>query len=190
MGAAGYRLMKDRIRRDRPTSAVASRARFPMVATGDGAGARGVCAMATAERTARMRASGHEIPVLLDAIEADGAAAGVPPTLLTELRLCLDELLVNVVNHAAPGPEAVVTVHYRLGPDGVWAEIVDPGPPFDPLSLPDPDVDAPIEARVPGGLGIYFVRRLMDEVVYERRGAFNRLRLVKRAGASPTQATF
>ena len=43
---------------------------------------------------------------------------------------------------------------------------------------------------MPGGLGIYFVRRLMDEVVYERRGAFNRVRLVKRAGASPTQATF
>lgn len=137
-----------------------------------------------------MRAVGDEIPVLLDRIEAEGAAAGVPATLLTELRLCLDELLVNVVHHGAPGAQSEVTVHYRLDPEGVWAEIVDAGPPFDPLSLPTPNVDAPLDDRVPGGLGIYFVRRLMDEVVYERRDRFNRLRLAKRVAAAPASATF
>lgn len=138
-----------------------------------------------AERTARIRAAGEEIRSLLDSIEAEGKAAGVSEALLSDLRLCLDELLVNVVNHGAPAPEAEITVHYRLEPDAVAAEIVDAGPAFDPLSLPDPDVDAPLDARVPGGLGIYFVRRLMDEVVYERRDAFNRLRLAKRAAADP-----
>src|SRR5690606_28770018 len=120
----------------------------------------------------------------------EGAAAGVPAALLAEFRLCLDELLVNVVDHGAPGPQSEITVHYRLDPGGVWAEIVDGGPAFDPLSLPEPDVDAPLDERVPGGLGIYFVRRLMDEVVYERRDAFNRLRLAKRTAADPASATF
>lgn len=143
-----------------------------------------------AERTAKLRASGEQIPLLLDGIEAEAQAAGVPATLLAEFRLCLDELLVNVVNHGAPGSDSEITVHYRVGPDGVWAEIVDAGPAFDPLSLPEPDVEAPLDARVPGGLGIYFVRRLMDEVVYERRDAFNRLRLAKRVAAASTQATF
>ncbi|BBK40748.1 hypothetical protein STVA_07680 [Allostella vacuolata] len=147
--------------------------------------------MVMAERSAEMAAIGDEVPILLDRIEAEGRDAGVPEPLLSELRLCLDELLVNVVNHGMPGPQAVVTVNYRLGPNGVWAEIVDPGPPFDPLSLPDPDVDAPLDDRVPGGLGIYFVRRLMDEVVYERRDAFNRLRIAKRVGAvSPSPTNF
>ncbi|ROP83300.1 serine/threonine-protein kinase RsbW [Stella humosa] len=141
--------------------------------------------MATAERTVEMRATTDEIPVLLDRMEAEGGQVGAPAGLLSDLRLCLDELLVNVVMHGAPAPSAIITVHYRLQADGVWAEIVDPGPPFDPLSLPDPDIELSLDDRVPGGLGIYFVRRLMDEVVYERRDAFNRLRLAKRAASSP-----
>ena len=59
-----------------------------------------------AERTARIRAAGEEIRSLLDSIEAEGKAAGVAEALLSDLRLCLDELLVNVVNHGAPTPEA------------------------------------------------------------------------------------
>jgi serine/threonine-protein kinase RsbW len=142
-----------------------------------------------ATRSAILRAAEEEIPPLLDRMIEEGRDAGAPESLLSDLRLCLDELLVNVVNHAKLPSEAVIEVRYRLDPGGVWAEIADPGPPFDPLSLPDPNVDAPLDDRVPGGLGIYFVRSLMDEVVYERRQSRNLLRVAKRAAASPSPAT-
>ncbi len=146
-----------------------------------------VMGAAGAMRSASVRAE-EEIPRLLDRIIEEGQGAGVPGPILWDLRLCLDELLVNVVHHANLPASAGIEVRYGLDPGGVWAEIVDAGPPFDPLSLPEPNVDAPLDARVPGGLGIYFVRRLMDEVVYERRNSCNRLRIAKRAAVSPSQA--
>lgn len=145
---------------------------------------------AGAVRSAVLRAAGEEIPRMLDRIVEEGQGAGVPEAILADLRLCLDELLVNLVHHAALPPTETIEVQYGLDAGGAWAEIVDPGPAFDPLSLPDPDVDASLDDRVPGGLGIYFVRRLMDEVVYERRNSFNRLRIAKRVAADqPSHAT-
>ena len=58
-------------------------------------------------------------------------------------------------------------------------EIIDCGIPFDPLTLPKPDVNAPIEDRKIGGLGIYMMRKLMDKVNYKREQGKNILTLVK-----------
>ncbi|MCC7275921.1 MAG: ATP-binding protein [Alphaproteobacteria bacterium] len=145
--------------------------------------------MATeAIRSTRIRAASVEVPKLLARIEAEGRDAALPEQLVAELCLCLDELLNNVIDHAGLGDETTIELNYRLGSDGVAAEIVDPGPPFDPLARPPVDIDAPLDARVPGGLGIHFVRTLMDEVAYERRGSHNRLRIAKRRGAGGSPA--
>jgi serine/threonine-protein kinase RsbW len=58
--------------------------------------------------------------------------------------------------------------------------VVDDGPEFDPLAVPDADTTLPLEERPIGGLGITLVRRLMDEAEYERREGRNRLRLRRR----------
>lgn len=58
--------------------------------------------------------------------------------------------------------------------------VVDDGPEFDPLSVPEPDRALGVEERPIGGLGMALVRRLMDEVKYERRDGKNRLRLRRR----------
>ena len=58
-------------------------------------------------------------------------------------------------------------------------QIMDWGIAFDPLSLPEPDIEAPIEERKIGGLGIYMMRNIMDEVLYKREGDRNILTLVK-----------
>ena len=59
-------------------------------------------------------------------------------------------------------------------------EFRDQGPAFDPLSGPAPDLDAPLEQRPVGGLGLVLVRALVEDARYLREGPFNVLRLVKR----------
>ena len=62
---------------------------------------------------------------------------------------------------------------------GLEIIIADEGIPFNPLSVPEPDVHVPIEERMIGGLGIFMIRKLADDVTYERDGNRNVLTLVK-----------
>ncbi|MEI9479990.1 MAG: ATP-binding protein, partial [Deltaproteobacteria bacterium] len=57
--------------------------------------------------------------------------------------------------------------------------VQDDGRPFDPLYAQAPDIHSPLAERPVGGLGIYIVRKMMDEVRYEHRGGRNILTLVK-----------
>jgi serine/threonine-protein kinase RsbW len=61
--------------------------------------------------------------------------------------------------------------------------VLDDAPPFDPLEAPEPDTTLPVEQRPLGGLGIFLVRKLMDEVQYERRDGRNRVACRKRIPA-------
>ena len=102
-----------------------------------------------------------------------------PPDLTFKVHLVLDELSVNVVNYG----EGASEIEVSLASDGDEArvEIVDDGRPFDPLhEAPEPDIDAPLDERPIGGLGIYLVREMMDELHYSRENGKNRLAMVKR----------
>lgn len=102
-----------------------------------------------------------------------------PPDLTFKVHLVLDELSVNVVNYSGGASE--IEVSLAANADEVRVEIADDGQPFDPLhEAPEPDIDAPLEERPIGGLGIYFVREMMDELHYSRENGRNRLAMVKR----------
>jgi anti-sigma regulatory factor (Ser/Thr protein kinase) len=94
--------------------------------------------------------------------------------------LALDEMLTNVMSYAWPqgGTHAVRLV---LSVEGgvLTAEVTDDGVPFDPRTVPEPDLSAPLEQRRLGGLGIHFAMTLMDRVEYHRVGDENRLTLIK-----------
>ncbi|WDP87732.1 MAG: ATP-binding protein [Desulfobacter sp.] len=62
--------------------------------------------------------------------------------------------------------------------NGFEIEIRDNGKKFNPLEMADPDVDAPLDERDPGGLGIFFVKQLSADVIYLREDNNNVLRLV------------
>lgn len=104
-----------------------------------------------------------------------------PPDLTFKVNLVLDELSVNVVNYGGNASE--IEVSLASDGDQVRVEIADDGKPFDPLhEAPEPDIDAPLEDRPIGGLGIYLVREMMDELYYSRENGKNRLAMVKRKG--------
>ena len=91
--------------------------------------------------------------------------------------ICIEEVLSNVIRHGGlPGEDCDINVRIRIfapPPGGIELEISDRAKPFDPLSLPPPDLTAPIQERKAGGLGVFMVRKMMDEVHYEYRDGRN-----------------
>ncbi len=103
------------------------------------------------------------------------------PALTTDLEIVLDEILSNIVRHGLrDGREHEIRIALAVEADTVIVTVEDDGPAFNPLTFPPPDLDAPLDTRAVGGLGIHLVRRLMDTVRYERVEGRNRLVLRKR----------
>ena len=125
-----------------------------------------------------------ELARCAEAIEAHGESHGWPMKWVMNVNLSLDELITNVISYgygdAAGEHEIRVTLTERGGSLVVVLE--DDGREFDPFSeAPEPDLEAGVEERRIGGLGVYFVKSLMDEVAYERRDGCNRLTLILRS---------
>lgn len=95
-----------------------------------------------------------------------------------------EEILTNIAKYAfEPGAMPAAELVLRVTATEALLEFRDLGRPFDPLSQPPPDLDAPLEERSLGGLGLPLVRALVDEARYAREGPANVLRLVKRRSA-------
>jgi serine/threonine-protein kinase RsbW len=93
------------------------------------------------------------------------------------LLIILEELFTNVAAH---GNAHSVAAALGWSRGRLTIDFVDDGPPFDPLTHPGVDLDAPGEERPIGGLGIEIVRALVDKARYRRQGSRNHLRLARR----------
>jgi anti-sigma regulatory factor (Ser/Thr protein kinase) len=121
-----------------------------------------------------------EIPRLALAVERFGIDHRVAVETIDDINIALDELVTNVIRYAhTDGAMHEIAVVLVLSDGRITVDIVDDGHPFDPLERATPDIDAPLEERPIGGLGIHFVRSLMDEVGYRRDGHKNVVRLAK-----------
>lgn len=96
------------------------------------------------------------------------------------LELVLEELLVNIIEHAYDGKMGQIEIGYERAGDAVHVTISDDGKPFNPLAHNvDTQKDLPLEARKPGGLGIHIAKTYMDDISYTRRDDKNIIRLTK-----------
>lgn len=120
------------------------------------------------------------IPAATEVIERFCRSRGVPDATIGHVNLALDEALTNTISYAWPqGGDHEATVTLRIGAKAVEVEVSDDGVPFDPLDTPSPDLEADIDARAIGGLGVHVIRTLMDTVNYRRAGDRNVLTLRK-----------
>jgi serine/threonine-protein kinase RsbW len=112
---------------------------------------------------------------------------GIGPARVQEIELALEELLVNIFDYAYPEGPGDVTLTCRDGDaGGMQIEIADDGIPFNILTREDPDLESGIEERSVGGLGIFFVKQLIREILYRREKGQNILTLaVDPAPAAP-----
>jgi serine/threonine-protein kinase RsbW len=122
-----------------------------------------------------------ELPRVAGLVEAFCADAGIPPALSYHINLALEELLTNTISYGFDeGAGHAIEVRIRIEGDEVVIELADNARPFDPTKAAAPDLDASIEDRLVGGLGVYLVKTVMDEVQYRRDGGRNRVTLKKR----------
>lgn len=98
-----------------------------------------------------------------------------------QISVAADELLSNIVNYAYPDKTGTFTLRVEAAddPPGAVLTFSDEGIPYDPLSQAEPDVSLPAEERAIGGLGIFLVRKTMDEVAYRYEDGKNILRIRK-----------
>ena len=113
-------------------------------------------------------------------------AAGLDARSVQGVELAVDEACSNIIEHAYGGEgRGDIEVTYRIDGDGLTVLLRDYGQPFDPDRVPEPDLQAPLEDRDAGGLGLHFIRQLMDQVRFEfTAGSGNVLTMVKRREVS------
>ena len=110
----------------------------------------------------------------------------LPPELEMPAVLALEEVLSNSIRHGCKDKaDADIRVEFRFEPDAFEFVVSDNGVPYNPLLREDPDIHLPLEQRTPGGLGIFLVRRLADDVHYEFRDGRNNLRFRKLLTSEP-----
>jgi len=121
-----------------------------------------------------------ELDRLREILEGLGEAFGLGSKAVFQINLALDELVTNIVSYGyADDLEHWIAVTMAREKDVLSIRVEDDGVPFNPLEMPAPDQECPLEERPIGGLGIHFVKRCMDRVAYERRGSRNILMLSK-----------
>ena len=100
--------------------------------------------------------------------------------IVADVQLALDEILTNIVNYGyTDDAEHEIRICLRVGDGILETTVEDDGVPFNPLESIKPDTSAPLQERRIGGVGLHFVKNLMDEVSYARVGDRNRVVLRK-----------
>ncbi len=117
------------------------------------------------------------IPIL-DYIRGEVLHHAHDPSLLHRIELACEEVVVNIISYAYKNEKG--SVYIECSKSGSRFEILfrDRGEPFDPIDAEiNPQLDEPVHKRKVGGMGLFLVRKIIDEVCYQREGDENILRL-------------
>ncbi|MBQ5583077.1 MAG: ATP-binding protein [Bacteroidales bacterium] len=122
-----------------------------------------------------------EISRLYEFIEELGSEFSLAPDIVFNLNLVLEEAVVNIINYAYPKEEhQSIYLSARLHEGSIILVLTDTGKEFDPTAAPEADVTLSADDRQIGGLGIFLIRQIMNEVRYERIEGKNVLTLEKK----------
>ena len=123
----------------------------------------------------------ENIDVVTDFVNEQLEALDCPMKAQMQIDIAIDELFGNIA-HYAYNPEvgdATVRVEVIEDPLAVVITFIDKGVPYDPLAKDDPDITLSAEERAIGGLGIFMVKKTMDEITYEYKDGQNILAIKK-----------
>ena len=129
-----------------------------------------------------LEARAENLPKVLAFVDGELEQRDCPMKTQMQIDIAVEELFVNIANYAYH-PEigwASVMVEVLDDPLSVSVTFMDSGEPYDPLAKADPDTTLSAEERQIGGLGIYMVKKSMDEIAYEYKDGHNILTIKKR----------
>lgn len=121
-----------------------------------------------------------EIPVLAEKIDELAEEWGLSQALAMNINLVIEEALSNIIFYAFnDNAKHEIKLSISIDNNKLVIKITDDGIPFDPLSLAQPDLTLSAEDRPIGGLGIFLISQIMDEMNYKRQKNQNLLTLNK-----------
>ena len=107
-------------------------------------------------------------------------AVDCPMKTQMQIEVAVEELFVNIANYAYAPKIGTAAIRTEITADTAEITFIDSGVQYDPLAKPDPDVSLPASQRQIGGLGIYMVKKSMDDMRYEYKDGRNILTIVKK----------
>ncbi len=141
-------------------------------------------ASGTYKHSIELKAELNALEALFVFLEEACAALQVPLEAQRALELSADEAVTNIINYAYPeGLPGPLRLSLQKNEGEIVLTIEDQGKPFDEAEVPDPDLDAPLEERHVGGLGVFLMHKMMDRVERSRQGDSNFLVLAKKISA-------
>ena len=128
-----------------------------------------------------LAATVENIEVVTDFVNEELEAFDCPMKAQMQIDIAIDELFGNIAQYAYSPEvgEATVRVELMEAPRAAVITFIDKGVPYDPLAKSDPDTTLSAEERAVGGLGIFMVKKTMDEITYEYKDGQNILAIRK-----------
>lgn len=132
-------------------------------------------------RTLIIDATVENIEKVTAFIDTQLEALDCPMKIQMQIDIAIDELFGNIASYAYSPQCGVATVRVEVEeePLAVIVTFIDEGIPYDPLAKTDPDITLSAEEREIGGLGIFMVKKTMDEITYDYKDGQNILRIKK-----------
>jgi len=127
-----------------------------------------------------IKSDSAEIPALSASLETAMHAHGFSTDDILDTQLAVEEVITNIINHGYKNACGEIIISCRINLYQAEVRIRDNAPRFDPLSLPEPELDGTIQDRKIGGLGVFLIRQVMDEIVYRYENGQNILVMIKR----------
>ena len=128
-----------------------------------------------------IEASINNLDAVIDFINSELDSYECPIKTRTRLDIAVEEIFVNIAHYAYSGETgmAEIIIDIKSDPTAAVITFIDSGVPYDPLAKEDPDVTLSLEQRKIGGLGIFMVKKSMDDMIYEYKDGKNHLTIVK-----------
>ncbi len=122
----------------------------------------------------------ERLPDILDFLMDVMQEHGVGEEKMFDIQTAVDEACTNIIQYSFPDKkEETIEISCNKEENSFIVTVKHSGEPFDPRQVKDPDLDEQIETREVGGLGIYFMRQLLDEFRYEYKDGLEILVMVK-----------
>ena len=108
----------------------------------------------------------ENLPVISKFVNRTLTGFQADPDTVNKAQMAIDEACTNIINYAYSGAAGPLKVALDLVGEDIIITIKDKGKPFDPTTIPPPDLTADVNERKEGGLGFYLIQKLMDSVSY------------------------
>jgi serine/threonine-protein kinase RsbW len=130
----------------------------------------------------RVKSKTENLSEIRDFVSINARAAGIPEAIVENIILAVDEACTNIIKHAYKlSPEGEINIKVNYDENKFTITIIDYGKSFEPDRVPLPDLQKYYREHRVGGLGMYLMKSLMDDVKYSSvPGKYNQVRLSKK----------